>query len=475
MRLFHTLGRTSVAFDDPNLVSSAGLVPVMALAESAGLRELADAHLSVATDKGANAGLKVASLVGGMVAGADSIDDMALLRHGGMGRIFARAYAPSTLGSFLRAFTFGHVRQLDAVASRFLIALAGLTRLLGAPAGPAAGPGTDYALLDVDDTIIEVHGHAKQGAEFGYTRVRGLNALLATLATAPTAPVIVGQRLRRGAVGSPRGAKRLVADAVKTTRRLLGEGRLVLVRMDSAFYGRGPVHAALAGGAAVSVTVRMDPAVKKAIAAIAEDAWTAIEYTDAVFDEDTERWISRAEVAEVNFTAFGSQKKAERVPGRLVVRRIPDLNAAKNAAAGQDSLFDVWRFHAFFTTADPAVLDTVTADRTHRQHAVIEQVHADLKNSALAHLPSGVFTANAAWLVLAVMAFNLTRAAAILTGPQLAKATTATIRRKLINVPARVATSARRITLHLPQHWPWQDAWTALFDRVSDPPTPLAA
>jgi hypothetical protein len=125
MRLSHTLGRTSVAFDDPNLVSAGGLVPVLALAESAGLRDLTGEHLTVPTDKGANAGLKVASLVGGMVAGADSIDDMAMLRHGGMGRVFARAYAPSTLGSFLRAFTFGHVRQLDAIASRFLIALAG--------------------------------------------------------------------------------------------------------------------------------------------------------------------------------------------------------------------------------------------------------------------------------------------------------------------------------------------------------------
>ena len=143
MRLSHTLGRTSVAFDDPNLVSAGGLVPVLALAEAAGLRDLADEHLSVPTDKGANAGLKVASLVGGMVAGADSIDDMALLRHGGMGRVFARAYAPSTLGSFLRAFTFGHVRQLDAIASRFLIALAGLTRCsahrrVPQPATPAA-------------------------------------------------------------------------------------------------------------------------------------------------------------------------------------------------------------------------------------------------------------------------------------------------------------------------------------------------
>lgn len=440
-------------------------------------RDLADQHLSVPTDKGANAGLKVASLVGGMVAGADSIDDMALLRHGGMGRVFARAYAPSTLGSFLRAFTFGHVRQLDAIASRFLIALAGLTQLLGAPAKAStdAEASHGYALLDVDDTIIEVHGHAKQGAGFGYSGVRGLNALLGTLTIAGAVPVVVAQRLRKGAAGSPRGAKRLVGDAVRTARRLLGKTHPVLVRMDSAFYGRGAVHAALAGGAAVSVTVRMDERVKAAIATIGDDEWTTIEYTDAIFDEACQRWISRAEVAEIEFTAFAAQKRADHVPGRLVVRRIPDFNAEKNKAAGQDTLFDTWRFHAFFTTTDPDVLDTVAADKTHRHRAVIEQVHADLKGAALAHLPSGVFTANAAWLVLAVMAFNLTRAAASLTNPQLANATTATIPRTLITVPARVATSARQITLHLPQAWPWETAWTALFDRVSDPPVNLAA
>jgi hypothetical protein len=196
-----------------------------------------------------------------------------------------------------------------------------------------------YALLDVDDTIIEVHGHAKQGAGFGYSGVRGLNALLATLAiplaAATTAPVIVGQRLRKGAAGSPRGAKRLVGDAVRTTRRLLGKSQPILVRMDSAFYGRGAVHAALAGGAAVSVTVRMDKAVKKAIAAIDQDVWTTIEYTDAVYDQATGRWISSAEVADVPFTAFAAQKKSDQVPGRLVVRRIPDFNAEKNQAAGQ--------------------------------------------------------------------------------------------------------------------------------------------
>jgi hypothetical protein len=479
VKLSHTLTRTSAVFDDPNLVSSAGLVPVMALADAAGLRMMTDERLTVATDKGANAGLKVASIVGGMLAGADSIDDMALLRHGGMSKVFSSAYAPSTLGSFLRAFTFGHVRQLDAVAARFLLALAARTRLLtgsdmqeGIGTAPAAG---EYALLDVDDTIIEVHGHQKQGAGFGYSKVRGLNAFLATLTTAGHAPVIVAQRLRKGSCGSPRGAARLLGDAVKQARRLLGKDQRVLVRMDSAFFGGPAVRAALAGGADVSVTVRLTATIKTAIASIDDGAWTTIEYTDAIRDEATGAWISRAEVAEIPFTAFVAQKKANQVPGRLIVRRIPDLNAEKNKAAGQGTLIDVWRFHAFFTTTNPDTLDTVAADQAHRHHAVIEQVHADLKNSALAHLPSGKFTANAAWLVLAVIAFNLTRAAATVTGePTLAKATTATIRRKLIAVPARIASSARRITLHLPQDWPWENAWTQLFTLGCGPPAAAA-
>jgi hypothetical protein len=460
-------------FDDPNLVSCAGLVPALVLAERAGLGALVDQHLTVPTDKGANAGLKVSSLVAGMVAGADSIEDMALLRHGGMGRMFTGAYAPSTLGSFLRSFTFGHIRQLDAVAARFLLALAGVARLFTG-IGEAARA-EDYALLDVDDTVIEVHGYAKQGAGFGYTGVRGINALLATVSTTAMAPVIVAQRLRKGACNSSRGAKRLVGDAVKTARRLLGPSSRLLVRMDSAYYGRGAVHAALAGGAAVSVTVRMDNRIRTAIASLAEESWTPIEYPNAVFDEDTGVWVSRAEVAEIGFTAFAAQRRADHVEGRLVVRRIPDLNADKHRAAGQDTLFDTWRFHAFFTTADPERLDTVAADKTHRGHAVIEQVHADLKGSALAHLPSGVFAANAAWLVLAVIAFNLTRATGVLTGTDLARATTATVRRKLIHVPARAASRGRRLVLHLPQAWPWQIPWTELFDRLADPPPPTVS
>jgi len=456
-------------FDDPNLVSSAGLVPVLTLARSAGLQELAQTHLSVPTDKGANAGLKVSSLVAGMVAGADSIDDMALLRHGGMGRVFAGAYAPSTLGSFLRSFSFGHVRQLDAVASRFLTRLA-----VQAPLIATASDTSQRVMVDIDDTIIEVHGYTKQGSGYGYSGVRGLNALLAVASTSQSAPVIVAQRLRKGSCGSPRGAKRLVADALKTTTQLSSGSCLrPLVRADSAFYGAEVVNAVLCGGADVSVTVRMDPKVKAAIATIGDNAWTPIEYTDAVFDEPTGTWISRAEVAEIPFTAFTSKKKAEQVTGRLVVRRIPDLNA--NAKNGQETLFDTWRFHAFFTTTSTDVADTVAADKTHRGHAIIEQVHSDLKGSALAHLPSGKFAANAAWLVLAVIAFNLTRAAATITGPGLAKATTATIRRKLIAVPARVASSARRVTLHLPTAWPWQDAWLQLFAHSHGPPLTAAS
>ena len=463
MQLSHTRPVASAIFDDPNLVSCSGLVPIVALAQHCGLAALADEHLTVPTDKGANAGAKVSALVAGMVAGADSIDDMRLLRHGAMGTLFDRPPAPSTLGSFLREFRFGHVRQLDAVATRLLTGLCQRTPLAAGIDAPV--------LVDIDDTIIEVHGYAKQGSGYGYSGVRGLNALIATVSTGQAAPMIVGQRLRKGACGSPRGAARMVADSLATVRRLRSptSKATVLLRADSAFYGHPTVSAAVGGGAQVSITVRLDSKVKTAISAIDEHAWMPIEYTDAIYDQTTHQWISRAEVAEIAFTAFSSKKASKQVPGRLVVRRIPDLNPTRD---GQATLFDTWRFHAFFTTTD---LDTVTADKIHRGHAVIEQVHADLKDSALAHLPSGRFSANAAWLVLAVMAFNLSRAAATVTGPRLAKARTATIRRTLITVPARIASSGRRLTLHLPRGWPWEQAWNTLFNKLFRRHQPIVA
>src|SRR4051795_9307569 len=224
MQLSHIRPVVSATFDEPNLVSAAVLVPLMALARKAALRELADERMSVPSDKGANAGLKLSSLVAGMAAGADSIEDMALLRHGGMGKVFTGAYAPSTLGSFLRSFAFGHVRQADAVASRFLLNLAEHTDLLGR----VEDAGT--VILDLDDTIIEVHGYQRQGAAFGYSGVRGLNALLATVSTDQVAPVIAAQRLRKGSAGSPRGAARLAIDALALVRRSRLSGQHVLVR-----------------------------------------------------------------------------------------------------------------------------------------------------------------------------------------------------------------------------------------------------
>lgn len=462
MQVSHTRAAVSVSFDEENLVSPTGLVPVMRLAQDAGLHSLADEWLSLPTDKGANAGLKVGALVAGMVAGADSIDDMALLRHGGMKKVFAGCYAPSTLGSFLRAFTFGHVKQLDAVSSRLLINLARNAPLFGGSSADG-----EFVFVDVDDTIIEVHGYKKQGSGYGYSGVRGLNTVLATASREDTAPVIIGQRLRKGAANSARGARKFVTEALGTLKRTKTSGP-VLCRFDSAYYGYPALSAALAGGADVSVTVRMDSAVKRAITAIGADAWAPIQYTNAVYDEDAQTWISAAEVAEIPFTAFSSRKKAEQVPGRLVVRRIPELNP--KATDGQPTLFDTHRFHAFFTTVATQKLDTVAADKVHRKHARIEQVNADLKDSALAHLPSGKFAANSAWLVAAVMAYNLTRTAGVHAAGQFTKARTGTIRTKIINVPARIANSARRQQFHLPQDWPWQTEWENLFTATHAPP-----
>ena len=438
-------------------MSCAGLVPVMALADRAELTALAGAHLSVPGAAGVAAGAKVSTLVAGMVAGADSVSDMDVLRHGAMPRLFGGVRAPSTLGTFLRAFRFGHVRQLDAVAARVL---AGLARH-----APIITAGEPVTYLDIDDTIRATFGYAKQGAGYGYSGVKGLNALLATVSSASSAPVIVATRLRKGSANSARGAARLVADAIKTSRAA-GVSGLVVLRADSAYYGADVIAAARRHRAHFSITARKDRAVTTAIGEIAEDAWTAIHYPRAVFDDQLREWVSDAEVAEVPFTAFAS-RRGRAVAARLIVRRVRDANPDHVALDAQGELFRVWRHHAVFTDSP---LPMLAAEADHRRHAIIEQVIADLKNSALAHLPSGHFAANSAWLVLAAIAFNLTRAAGALTSSFHAKATTATLRRQLINVAARITRSARRSTLRLPAAWPWAAAWQRLFTAATGPP-----
>jgi hypothetical protein len=414
----------------------------MGLAQRAGLHRLVAEHLRVPGPAGANGTVKVTALVAGTVAGADSIEDMDLLRHGGMGRLFTGVRAPTTLGTFLRAFAFGHVRQMDAVAARSLADLA--TR------APVLAGACQVCFVDVDDTIRETHGHKKQGAGFGYSGVKGINAMVATISTPLVAPVIAATRLRKGSTNSAKGAPRLLADALATAARAGATGMVTVLRADSAYYNHDVIAAARRGGARFSITARMDPAVTRAITTISDDAWVTIRYPNAIWDDEQQRWISDAQVAEVPFTAFTSRRTGEHVTGRLIVRRVRRLNPA-TARAGQGELFATWRHHAVFTDT---ALTMLAAEASHRGHAIIENVIADLKDGALAHMPSGKFTANAAWTVLAAIAYNLTRAAGVLASAFHAKATTATIRTQLIAVPARIARSARHSCLHLPAHWP---------------------
>ncbi len=466
MRVSHAVSAAPAVFDEANLIAHAGLVPALRLAEQAGLHDLVTEHVHLSGAGAAFPAVKVAGLVAGMLAGADCIDDMDVLRHGGTEKVFTGLRAPSTYGTFLRAFTHGHIRQADAVAARFLTNLAAQAPLL---------PGADQLVhVDLDDTIRQTYGYAKQGAGFGYSGVKGLNAMILTASTPTSAPAILATRLRRGSVASAKGGHKLLADGLAILHRSIAAATgvrpgLVVVRADAAYYSHAVIAAASRAGARFSITARLNQHVRQAIASIPEDAWTPIRYPDAIFDEAEQRWISDAEVAEVAYTAFTSRRKAEHVSARLIVRRVRRLNPASAAVSigeGQGELFAIYRHHAVLTDSPLSMLD---AEADHRRHAVIESVIADLKDSALAHLPSGKFHANAAWLVLAAIAHNLTRALAALAGDGHHRARTATIRRKLIAVPARIASSARRVRLHLPTDWPWRTALEALFSTPAPP------
>lgn len=442
-------------FDDPNLVATSGVIAAWRLAEEAGWSGLVEQRLTVDSP---NRVAKAGCVVAGMLTGADSIDDLGVLRHGGMTRLFTGVRAPSTLGTFLRGFGPEQVGELDAVGGDLLAGLA--HRVPGLLAG---GDGAALAYVDVDDTIRQVHGYGKEQAAFGHLRgVRGLNIQLATVSSPQRAPVILGARLRAGNTVSVTGADQLVSDAIATARAA-GVGGQILVRADAGYYSAGFVAAATNAGVWFSVTAKMNPAVARGIASIPATGWTAIRYPHAIFDDQERRWISDAEVAEVPFTAFTSRGPA--LDCRLVVRRVKRLQP-RTGSSKQGELFTAYRYHAFITNS---TLSPVEADDRHRDHAIIEQVIAELKDGPVAHLPCRSFTANAAWLACAVIAFNLARAAAVAAG--LPTARWATVRRRIINVPARIAVTGRRLILHLPQQWAWAHHWLQLH-HATGPPAP---
>jgi hypothetical protein len=440
-------------FDDEALVSCAGLVPVMALAERAGLSKLIDERVAFKTARVASAGAnpagKLTSIIAGMAAGADCIDDLDLIRSGGMPRLFGGVYAPATLGQFLREFTHGHALQLASVARAHLVGLVQHSGLL---------PGiAERAFIDIDSLLRPVFGHAKQGASYGHTKIagkqvlrKGLSPLVTTISTEQGAPAVAGIRLRAGRAGSSKGAASMVIDAIHTARAAGASGE-ILVRGDSAYGNSAVIGACVQAGVRFSIVLAKHPAVSSAIGSIADDAWTPVHYPGAVLDPDTGELISDAEVAEVAFTAFAST--CHPVTARLVVRRVRDR-------AKTDELFPVWRHHPFLTNS---VEPTAQADILHRRHAIIETVFADLIDGPIAHLPSGRFAANSAWAICAAMTHNLLRAAGTLASGRHAIARGATLRRQVVNIPARIARPQRRRILHLPAHWPWAAAWSTLW------------
>jgi Transposase DDE domain group 1 len=448
----HAWRADSAVFDEENLVSHAGLVPVLHLAEQAGLSDLLAEHVRFTDERvrsgAANPTPKLTSIIAGMAAGADSIDDLDLVRSGGTKQVFGGVYAASTLGIFLREFTLGHTRQLNAVLTRHLVSLSQRTGLLRGI--------EQRAFVDIDSLLRPVYGRTKQGASFGHTKIagktilrRGLSPLAVTISTPLAAPVVAAVRLRAGRAGSAKGAASMLTEAINTAKA--AGAKDILVRSDSAYGNSKVINAVLKGGARFSVALEKRDAVNTAIAAITDEQYTPVHYPGAVIDPDTGDLISDAEVAEIEHTAFTTTDRP--VTARLIVRRVRDVNT-------QDPLFPVWRHHPFFTNNDEPVAE---ADITHRQHAICETVWSDLIDGPWAHQPSGLFPANAAWTILAAITHNLLRAAGTLISDRYAVARGATLRTHLINVPARLARPQRRPVLHLPAHWPRATGWLTLW------------
>ena len=419
------LDSVRVAFNEQRLVSDAGLLVTATLAERLGIEELVNDSVWLDPDAPGAClpGRKVMSLVHGILAGADSIDDMNVLRAGSTGLILGhRVMAPSTLGTFLRAFTFGHVRQLDRVLD---VALA---RAWEAGAGPGDGP----LVVDLDSFIGEVCSDQKQGAGYGYTKKLGYHPILAVRADTGE---VLHIRNRKGKANTQRGAARFVDELIARVRRG-GHTGPIIIRADSGFENHKVFKTLDARGIEFSIGVKQSKAIRTLIADIPETDWVTVEnYPDS----------GQAQIAETTLKGF-----------RLIVRRTRLVGA-------QAELFPDWRHHAFATNRTMPML---VADIDHRDHATIELVIRDLKDQALAHFPSGRMHANSAWTVIAALAHNLGRWATQISLPDRPVQTARSRRRQLFQIPARLTRTSRQWTLRMPARWPWQHDYTTVLDAI---------
>ena len=420
MRSSHSLDAIGVTFDDEHAVANAGLILPATLAQHLGLRALFDDHVDLGDAAGhANVGAKAMTLIHSALADGDSIDDADALRAGSSSAVLGHAVsAPSTLGTFLRSFTWGHARQLDKVSGLLL------ARAFAAGAGPGDGPVT----VDMDSSICETYGLQKQGGKkFTYNHVRGYHPLFAVIAGTGD---VVHCRQRGGNANSGRGAGGFLTETFNRLRAAGASGAITL-RADSGFYSAAVAAACRKAGVRFSITVKLNKALHKVIAQVPDDAWAPIPYI-----------LDGADVAETTYRPFG--RKAPVV--RLIVRRV------KPTPGSQLALLVDWSFHAFVTDRDG---ETIALEADHRRHAVVENTIRDLKYGVgLNHMPSGRFGANAAWLALGVMAHNLARWTSRLGLGETLIATD-TLRRRYLGMPGRLTQSARKTTLHLPERWPW--------------------
>ena len=435
-----SLDRIHAVFDDHHLVANAGLMLPATLARHLGLSQLVDQHLDLGRAPGrANTGDKLLTLVASALAGGDCIDDADTLRSGGTASVLGCVVkAPSTLGTFLRSFRWGHVRQLDRV-SRELLAQA-----WAAGAGPGDGPLT----IDLDSTICETYGLSKEGARHhGYTGQRGYHPLLAV--AAGTGEVLMA-RLREGRANTARGAGHFLRETVSRVRYAGAKGQLT-VRADSGFYTHTVVAVCRKTDVRLSITVRLHQSLRQMIEAIPESDWHPIPY-----------WMEGgADVAETECTPFQSEPDA--APVRLIVRRV------KPAPGTQLALFASYSYHAFITDRQG---DTLELEADHRRHAEVENAIRDLKYGVgLNHLPSGRFPANGAWLAVQVMAYNLARWTGRIALEE-AAATAKTLRRRFFSLAGRITCKARQLTLHLPQGWPWETQFACALARLRALPLP---